>query len=76
MRQESDSYPQTMPGYYGCQTLAHVSSWRQLLEDPLLPWIFVHLQPYHLRVISNTTYLDLPALTENPLPREMSRSAY
>ena len=34
---ESDSYPQTMPGYYGCQTLAHVSSWRTLLEDPVLP---------------------------------------
>lgn len=43
---ESDSYPQTMPGYYGCQTLAHISSWRALLEDPLLPWVFVHLQPY------------------------------
>jgi hypothetical protein len=28
------------------QLPAHVSSWRALLEDPLLPWIFVHLQPY------------------------------
>ena len=43
---ESDSYPQTLPGYYGCQTLAHVNSWRALLQDATLPWIFVHLQPY------------------------------
>ena len=43
---ESDSYPQTMPGYYSCQTLAHVQSWRVALQAPSLPWIFVHLQPY------------------------------
>ena len=43
---ESDSYPQTLPGYYGCQTLAHVNSWRALLQDAALPWILVHLQPY------------------------------
>jgi hypothetical protein len=42
---ESDSYPQTPPGYYGCQTLAHINSWRKTLGDPLLPWVFVHLQP-------------------------------
>ena len=43
---ESDSFPQTLPGYYGCQTLGHVNSWRALLDDSLLPWLFVHLQPY------------------------------
>jgi sialate O-acetylesterase len=43
---ESDSYPQTNPGYYGCATLAHVNSWRELLKSPSLPWFFVHLQPY------------------------------
>ena len=39
-------YPQTMPGYYGCQTMAHVNSWRKRFNAPLLPWVFVHLQPY------------------------------
>lgn len=67
-RQESDSYPQTMPGYYGCQTLAHVSAWRQLLEDPLLPWVFVHLQPYHPLVISHTAYPDPCIDWESPAP--------
>jgi hypothetical protein len=43
---ESDSFPQTMPGYYGCATLSHVNSWRELLRAPTLPWMFVHLQPY------------------------------
>eukprot|EP00035_Acanthoeca_spectabilis_P032117 m.17253 g.17253 ORF g.17253 m.17253 type:complete len:558 (+) comp5161_c0_seq1:35-1708(+) len=43
---ESDSYPQTMAGYYSCQTLAHINSWRKLLQSPTLPWIFIHLQPY------------------------------
>ena len=43
---QSDSYPQTNPGYYGCQTLAHVNAWRERLAAPLLPWVFVHLQPY------------------------------
>ena len=43
---ESDSFPQTNPGYYGCQTLAHVNTWRELFRVPLLPWVFVHLQPY------------------------------
>ena len=43
---ESDSYPQTPAGYYGCQTLAQINGWRKLLKDPLLPWVFVHLQPY------------------------------
>eukprot|EP00936_MAST-01D_sp_MAST-1D-sp1_P001477 g1477.t1 len=43
---ESDSFPQTNPGYYGCQTLAHVASWRRLLRVPSLPWVLVHLQPY------------------------------
>ncbi len=42
---ESDSFPQTLPGYYGCQTVAHVTSWRQWFRDPQLPWVFVHLQP-------------------------------
>lgn len=35
-----------MPGYYGCQTLAHINSWRKRFSSPMLPWIFVHLQPY------------------------------
>eukprot|EP00040_Diaphanoeca_grandis_P000415 m.15371 g.15371 ORF g.15371 m.15371 type:complete len:549 (-) comp10546_c0_seq1:156-1802(-) len=42
---ESDSYPQTPIGYYGCQTVAHINSWRNVLGSDL-PWIFVHLQPY------------------------------
>ena len=33
----ADSYPQTPPGYYSCQTLAHINSWRQTLQAPLLP---------------------------------------
>ena len=49
---ESDSYPQTMPGYYGCQTLAHVSSWRTLLEDPALlavgESVTQHRSPLHV----------------------------
>eukprot|EP00039_Didymoeca_costata_P003111 m.65148 g.65148 ORF g.65148 m.65148 type:complete len:549 (-) comp11710_c0_seq2:227-1873(-) len=43
---ESDSYPQTPPGYYGCQTLAHINGWRRVFQTPMLPWVFVHLQPY------------------------------
>jgi hypothetical protein len=43
---ESDSFPQTNPGYYGCQTLAHVASWRAALRAPALPWVLLHLQPY------------------------------
>lgn len=38
--------PRCCAGYYGCQTLAHISSWRTALDAPGLPWIFVHLQPY------------------------------
>lgn len=30
----------------GCQTLAQINSWRALFAQPLLPWVFVHLQPY------------------------------
>lgn len=51
---ESDSFPQTPLGYYGCQTVAQINSWRAAWGAPTLPWIFVHLQPY------NTT--DLPDL--------------
>lgn len=43
---ESDSFPQTPLGYYGCQTVAHINSWRKAFVDAALPWIFVHLQPY------------------------------
>jgi len=42
---ESDSFPQTPFEYYGCQTVAHISSWRKVFGAEL-PWIFVHLQPY------------------------------
>lgn len=51
---ESDSYPQTPIGYYTCQTIAQINSWRALLRPPaaaaqlgVLPWVFLHLQPYH-----------------------------
>ena len=44
---ESDSFPQTPIGYYGCQTIAQVNSWRALFRSPSLPWVFIHLQPYH-----------------------------
>ena len=51
---ESDSYPQTPIGYYSCQTIAQINSWRALLRPPAaaaqlgpLPWVFLHLQPYH-----------------------------
>jgi hypothetical protein len=43
---ESDSFPQTPLGYYGCQTTFHVDSWRRAFGQPTLPWLFVHLQPY------------------------------
>lgn len=43
---ESDSFPQTPPGYYTCQTVSHVNAWRAAWRAPLLPWIFMHLQPY------------------------------
>ena len=43
---ESDSFPQTPLGYYGCQTTAQVNSWRAALRAPTLPWVFVVLQPY------------------------------
>jgi len=43
---ESDSFPQTPLGYYGCQTIAQINSWRVALKDASLPWVFVHLQPY------------------------------
>lgn len=43
---ESDSFPQTPLGYYGCQTVAQINAWRRAFAAPLLPWIFVHLQPY------------------------------
>lgn len=43
---ESDSYPQTPLGFYGCQTTAQINSWRAALRAPALPWIFVVLQPY------------------------------
>jgi len=43
---ESDSYPQTPLGYYGCQTTAQVNAWRAAFRAPALPWLFVHLQPY------------------------------
>jgi len=43
---ESDSFPQTPVGYYGCQTAAMVPAWRAALGAPALLWVFVHLQPY------------------------------
>ena len=43
---ESDSFPQTPVGYYGCETAAMVPAWRAALGAPALPWVFVHLQPY------------------------------
>lgn len=43
---ESDSFPQTPVGYYGCQTAAMVPAWRALLGAAALPFVFVHLQPY------------------------------
>lgn len=43
---ESDSYPQTPLGYYGCQTAAMVPAWRAALGAPALPFVFLHLQPY------------------------------
>ena len=51
---ESDSYPQTPIGYYSCQTIAQIQTWRSLLRPTavaatygILPWVFLHLQPYH-----------------------------
>ena len=43
---ESDSSPQTPFGYYGCQSVSQINSWRRWFVQPTLPWIFVHLQPY------------------------------
>lgn len=43
---ESDSFPQSPPGYYGCQTTAQINAWRSAWRAPALPWVFVHLQPY------------------------------
>eukprot|EP00038_Savillea_parva_P031294 m.84665 g.84665 ORF g.84665 m.84665 type:complete len:592 (-) comp9603_c0_seq1:3750-5525(-) len=43
---ESDSFPQTPLGYYGCQTVAQINAWRLAFAAPALPWVFVHLQPY------------------------------
>ena len=49
---ESDSYPQTPRGYYGCQTVAQINGWRRVLQRTgsakagVLPWVFVALQPY------------------------------
>jgi sialate O-acetylesterase len=43
---ESDSFPQTPLGYYGCQATAQINSWRAALRAPALPWVFVVLQPY------------------------------
>ena len=50
---ESDSYPQSPIGYYSCQTIAQINSWRALLRPAaavaqlgILPWVFLHLQPY------------------------------
>lgn len=43
---ESDSFPQTPVGYYGCQTSAMIAAWRSLFGNPLLPFVFIHLQPY------------------------------
>ena len=43
---ESDSFPQTPIDYYGCATVAQINAWRAALRAPLLPWLFVHLQPY------------------------------
>ncbi len=43
---ESDSFPQTPVGYYDCATVAQISSWRAAFKQPLLPWLFIHLQPY------------------------------
>jgi hypothetical protein len=38
------------------------------LDDPLLPWVFVHLQPYHPLVISHTAYPDPCIDWESPAP--------
>jgi sialate O-acetylesterase len=43
---ESDSFPQTPLGFYGCQTTAQINSWRAALRAPALAWVFVVLQPY------------------------------
>lgn len=44
---ESDSFPQTPIGYYGCATVAQITHWRKLLfNNSPVPWLFIHLQPY------------------------------
>jgi hypothetical protein len=40
---ESDSYPQTPPGYLTCQTTRQVTAWRALLQSPALPWLLVQV---------------------------------
>ena len=65
---ESDSFPQTNPGYYACQTVAHILSWRRLLASPELPWVFVHLQPYTgSESAASEVQIDFGALLGSPL---------
>jgi hypothetical protein len=60
---ESDSFPQTPVGYYGCQTAAMLPAWRAALGAPALPWVFVHLQPYPAAGLEDLRSFQLVALS-------------
>ena len=59
---ESDSFPQTPPEYYSCQTIAQINDWRNLFKNALLPWVFVHLQPYGAAILETLRSSQLSAL--------------
>ena len=59
---ESDSFPQTPVGYYGCQTIAQINSWRAAWNSPTLPWLFIHLQPYNTTGLPDLRSAQLAAL--------------
>jgi sialate O-acetylesterase len=59
---ESDSFPQTPPEYYGCQTIAQINDWRSLFQNIQLPWIFIHLQPYVAGILETLRSSQLNAL--------------
>lgn len=46
LQAESDSYPQTPPGYYTCQGPAQINAWRTWLQHASLPWMTVQITPY------------------------------
>jgi sialate O-acetylesterase len=43
---ESDAWPTTPDGYYGCQIVATINAWRADFKQPLLPWVSAAITGY------------------------------